>query len=477
VALTEAEREEAAQLLAAVDARNAIRQTVLDELHDKQRAVLEAIEGGAQYITALCGRRAGKTEMDARAIALKLEDCGPDEWVIYAAVTGGLAKDLIWARLAALNERHKFGWRMVEREGLIEAKRGGKFRVLGFDKLPELQKVRGYKLRLAVFDEPATYADKLEELIRECVGPALSDVRGTLLINGTPGAVCAGFWHDASTGGKRRYRNFHWTVLDNDKYPRDAAEMLTEEREENDWTEEDATYQREWMARWVNDPSAQVYKYAQDRDAIHEMPDGYAEFGAGWMFTVGVDFGYSPDPCAWGVLASHKNSRDVYLVHTEEHYELLPDEAAAITARLVARFDPGSVVGDPAGKDYIAEWNRRHADDAKAYMRPADKLGKADAIEVLNGLLRSGRLKVLLPDSETWASQAQHLPWKNTARNEEHPAYPNHSLDCVLYASRAHRAYLNEPAKRHQAYDKWSTVEQRKARNRRKQNKPFAEID
>jgi hypothetical protein len=352
---------------------------------------------------------------------------------------------LIWARLERLNEDHKLGWKMYENEGLIEAPRGGKFRVFGFDKLPELQKTRGYKIRLAIFDEPATYADKLELLIRECVGPALSDLRGTLIINGTPGSVCAGFWYECSTGVRKRYTTFHWSVLDNPKFPRDAREMLREEMQENGWTEEDATYQREWMARWVNDPEAQVYKFTIDRNLIKELPADYVEQGGGWMFTLGVDFGYSPDPCAWAVLGSPRNSKVTYVVHEEQHLELLPDEAAAVTARLVERFDPGKVVGDPAAAEYIAEWNRRWSDQSKSWMHPAKKLGKKDAIEVTNGELRASRFLVYGPGCPNLPHEAQHLPWKNEKRDEEHPSYPNHSCDAgFLYAAREHRAYLNE---------------------------------
>jgi len=434
--------------------RKAIRDQIASELHPKQRDVLVAILSGAQYIAALCGRRAGKTEFDARLIAIALERCGPDEFVFYAAVTRSLAKDLMWSRLAALNERYSLGWRMLEHEGRIVTSRGGTFRVLGFDKLPELEKTRGYKTRLIVFDEPATYADKLEKLIRDCVGPSLGDLRGTLLINGTPGEVCAGFWHDVSTGRNARYETFHWTVLDNPHFPRDAAAMLAEERAANGWTEEDATYQREWMGRWINDPTAQVYKFAYDRDVILQLPGDYQERGGRWMFTLGIDFGYSPDPCAWGVLGSPPHSHDTYLVHTEEHYELLPDQAAEVTARLVDRFDPQAVVGDPAAAAYIAEWNRRWSEQSKAWMHPADKLGKFDAIDVLNGEMRAGRFKVYAPACQTWIGQAQSLPYKNSlTRDQEHPAYANHSVDCVLYSHRRHRSYLQELPNREPTLD------------------------
>ncbi len=430
--------------LEEVALRKVARERVVGELHDRQREVVKALtEEGAQYVSILCGRRAGKTELDARLLALALEMSGPNEWSTYAAVTRKLAKDLIWARLVELNDTHAFGWKMLHHEAAIETPRGARFRCLGFDSWPELQKTRGYKLRCAIFDEPATFADKLDELVRECVGPALADLRGWLIVNGTPGLICSGWWHSVSTGQTPRFRTFGWTCLQNTKLPRDPVAMLAEERSENGWAEDDPTYRREWMGEWFQNPDAQIYRVVEHRDAIDVLPDGYAERGEGWTFVLGVDWGYSPDPCAWVVLGSPRNSRVIYVVHDEQHHELLPDEAAAVTARLVERFDPARVVGDPAGAAYIAEWNRRHAADAKAWMQPADKLGKVDAIEIVNGELRSERWKVYRPGAPNWLREAKALPWKNDRREEEHPSYANHSLDAALYASRAHRAYLH----------------------------------
>lgn len=419
------------------------RQAILDGLHAKQRAVVQALLLGIQYIAVLCGRRAGKTEMDARIIAIALEMCGHNEWVIYAALTRKLAKDLIWVHLVRLNEEYGFGWKMLHHEGAIETPRGGRFRVLGFDDTTELDKVRGYKLRAAVFDEPATYADKLEVLIRDIVGPALSDLRGWLVINGTPGHVCVGWWYEVSTGQRDRFKTFGWTVRDNPLYPRDAEAMLAEERAENHWTEEDPSYQREWMGVWVNDPNAQIYKYAPGRDDVYVLPDGYQERGGSWTFTMGLDFGYYPDPCSWSVLGSPRDSQDTYLVYDDEEYSLLPDEWAERTKALVERFELSAAVGDPSAPEYIAEWNRRHAEKAGIWVLPADKLGKMDAIKIFNDEMRSKRFKVYRPGLRHWPGQATALPYKNEKREEEHPRYPNHTTDGTLYASRKHRAYLH----------------------------------
>jgi hypothetical protein len=415
---------------------------ILSELHPLQR---ELILDPSRYKVGLCGRRSGKTEMDARAIAIALEACGPEEWVIYAALTRSLAKDLIWGRLASLNERHGLGWTMRENEGLIVNSRGGKFRVFGFDKLPELEKVRGYKVRLAIFDEPATYATKLETLMRDCIGPALTDLAGTVIINGTPGAVCAGFWFEVSTGKRPRWKTWHWTVRQNPHFPRDAEEMLREEREANRWTVEEVAYRREYMAEWVNDLSALVYAYTRERNAVATLPEGYDR--TTWLHTLGIDYGYHPDPCAWVVLASPPHGREIYAVHAEVHSELLPDEAAEATRRLVEHYKPSRVVGDSggSGKAYVEEWNRRWAAETKTHVHAADKADKAGHIDLLNGELRAGRVSIVLDSCGEWADEITYLPWLDSHRRKEHPAYANHACDAALYAFMEHRSYWHAP--------------------------------
>lgn len=443
-------RADYVRVVAAAQRREAVRRALLAELHDRQRAV---VESPATRKAVLCGRRSGKTEMDARYLAAELEKCGPEEWCIYSAVTRSLGKDLIWGKLTEVKERHGLRWKMYGPEGRIVTHRSGQFRVLGFDKLPELQKTRGYKLRSAVFDEPATYEDRLEELLRDCVGPALTDLRGTVLVNGTPGPVCRGFWHDISTGGaddagRRRgasWARFRWNVLHNPLFPRDAAEMLREEREANGWTEESTTYRREYLGEWVNDLDALVYAYVEARNAVQELPADYDR--ETWIHTLGIDYGYHPDPCAWVVLASHPRRREIFVVHAEVHTELLPDEAAEITRRLVDHFRPVRVVGDAggSGKAYVEQWNRRYADAAKIWVQPAQKEDKKGAIDLLNGELRAERYTLVLDGCRAYASEIAYLPWLDDQRKHEHPAYSNHCCDAALYAFREHRSYWHVP--------------------------------
>lgn len=442
--MTRTDRDHVEAKVAVMLERVRVRRALAAELHAKQAGVYHS---KARRIAALCARRSGKTEMDARVIARDLEKCVADEWVIYAAVTRSLAKDLIWGRLAAINDRHQLGWKMLEHEGRIIAPRGGQFRVLGFDKLPELEKTRGYKTRLAVFDEPATYVDKLEGLLEKCIEPALGDLDGQVLVNGTPGEVCAGWWYEASTGLKPGWETHAWTVRDNPMFPRDPDAYLAAVLASKSWTPEHATFRREYLGEWVNDPDALVYAFLRDRNLVQTCPVPFDP--ADWTVTIGIDYGYHPDPCAWAVMGSPPHSTKVYVLESFAKSELLPDEAADITRDLVRRYRPVSVVGDAggSGKAYVEEWNRRWAEQTGTTVKPAAKLDKEGAVELLNGGFRSAEVVICADRCGDYVSEVQYLPWQTTGLSRrEHPAYGNHCCDAALYAYREHQGFWHRPA-------------------------------
>lgn len=437
--------------------RKRIKKAILRELHSRQRKVAK---DRSRNIALLCSRRAGKTELCARLIALALLESGHNEWVVYTARTKSIARDLIWAHLVKLNEDHRLGWVMHENTGNIKTPTGAQFLLLGVDKRAEVEKLRGYKIRLIIADEASTYQDHLQHLVT-AVEPALSDLAGRLILSGTPGVVCDGYWFSASTGAKpknagrlwrAKYKIHHWTVRQNPLFPRDVDEMLREVREDNGWDEEDATYRREYLGEWVEDTSALVYKFTRDRNTCEVLPEEFDK--STWLCTLGVDFGMT-DECAWVVLGSPKHSRQVFVLHAEKHSEMLPDEAAALTAELVERFKPVRIVGDGGGlgKPYIVEFNRRWAHDAGISVSLAEKADKVGTISLLNGDLRAaeGRpplVKLLLPAAEELAREIQHLPWLDAAHTKENPSFPNHCADAFLYAWRSHSSYWNRPKKK-----------------------------
>jgi hypothetical protein len=427
----------------------------IEALHPEQRRVALST---AQWKSITTSRRSGKTVLDCALAADALDQSGHDEVTLYMARNRGVAKELFWSKIKGLIRQYELPWDTNESDLRVTTPTGGVLLVKGAeggDPEEEREKLRGLKLRRAICDEPATYADTLRKLLDDVIEPGLGDLRGDCIVNGTPGIVCAGAWHEISTGtlpiGDRRpktalskWTRWHWDIRRNPFF-RDAEGYLQAVLAEKGWTEEDPTFQREYLGRWVVDVSAQVYKYVASRNAVDEVP-GYEK--ASWIHSIGVDFGVV-DECAWTVLASHPHHRDIYAIRSIAKVGLLPEQAAELTYQLVQEFKPHRLFGDAGGlgKPYVMAYNQRF--NAGIQMQAAEKTEKRANIELMNGDLASGRLRLLMPECSDLGSQMENLPWANDAREVEHAGYKNHRTDSALYAWRGHTAYLhNAPAAR-----------------------------
>jgi hypothetical protein len=424
----------------------------LAELHPMQKQVALS---KARWRAITCARRAGKTVLDTALAADSLHASGHDETTLYLARNRSVAKELFWPKIRGLVKRHNLPWALNEAELRVTTPAGGVLLVKGAeggDPEEEREKLRGLKMRRVICDEPATYSATLGKLLKDVIEPGLGDLRGDCIVNGTPGIVCSGTWHEISTGvlpvGDKRpkislekWARWHWDIRRNPFF-KDSEQYLQEVLAENGWTEENPTFQREYLGMWVVDESAQVYRYVDTRNAVTSVP-GYNRESDDWAHTIGADFGVN-DACAWTVLASHRHSKEVYVVESVHHRGKLPEEAAGITRELVERYHPHRLVGDAGGlgKPYVEEFNRRFP--AGIRMVAAEKTEKRANIELINGDLGSGRLKLLMPACTDLAEQMKTLPWANDEREYEHQGYSNDLCDSCLYGWRAHRAYLNE---------------------------------
>jgi len=95
MSLSSSEHDEARELFAIKEARNSIKDAILAELFDRQLEVALAWLSGLRSIALSCSRRAGKTQLLARMIALALIVSGNNEWVVFTARTLGIAKNIM----------------------------------------------------------------------------------------------------------------------------------------------------------------------------------------------------------------------------------------------------------------------------------------------------------------------------------------------------------------------------------------------
>lgn len=410
------------------------------EMFARQLAV---IDDTSQFRAGHPGRRSGKSETIPRDCAIEALTAGENEAVILGAETQKKAKALHWNSVMGLVVRH--GLPLVPRvqESAFVTPWNSRIVFWGLDRDKDTELLRGFKMRAARFDEAQTYSPKIPHLVSSVLEPALGDTGGSCIFWGTPTVTRIGPWSDICTGVTPGWSVHHWTVLDNPKFPRDARSMLDQVLLRNKWTEDEPTFQREWMGRFVNDAGMMVYAYNATRNSALSLPCALDRGDA----TMGIDYGTTNDPTAWTVVWSQRGSRETYVLETVKRHGLLPDDAAAVTKSLLDRWQPTRIVGDGGGlgAPYVRAFNRRYSHLSNAYVQPADKLGMLGQITLTSNELAAGRIR-LLPASADLASELSVLPWKDAKREAQHPDYPNDCADSFRYAFVAHHFRHDAPA-------------------------------
>lgn len=471
-----------------------VEATIRSELFGLQLAVLD---DPSSRISWCCSRRAGKTEGAVRMLALALEAAGEDEYVVFGARTLGIARDLAWKKLVRLGKRLHLGWNVNQANHEITTARGAEFRLFGVDDSASVEKVRGKKYRLVICDEASTYQEHIEKLLRDCFSPGTKDFDppGRIIVAGTPGYVCAGFWHDiswlteenAQTNQQRaltRSWKRHAWILDVNPHIPNVTEALREEREAWGLTEDDPVYLREYRGQWINDGASLVYAYDQQRNAITELPEpprGKALdqwIREDWLVTLGADIGYVDD-FALVVLGSPPNSRDVYALYAFKQAGMLTGAQADMIHEARKRFRPSRTVVDTGGQGKLSleEFNARYATAAGGSAMAAEKQGKVEAIGLMNSNLRIprdqpelGRFFVYTPEAFALAEEWMHLPWANKDKAGEHKAFPKHASDAALYCWRAHRGF-KQPDKQPEPTDAEREQQRREERMRKERER------
>lgn len=322
--------------------------------------------------------------------------------------------------------------------------------------------------------------DLLRVLIADVLIPRINARYGTLGICGTPGNLLDSMFYDITRVGSElsvpfgdpnpiedmKWSLHRWSLaMNTTKVPgtdKSLWELALLEKRANEWTDQNATWMREYLGLWAADLTDFCYRFQPytnegeewnvwtPREASSDNPFGLplvAKLPAGdariaWQFAIGIDLG-SVDPCALEVFAFAPQTRRIYHVHEWVRQTLDVDVLAGEVdkaVKLVQRYTdyPIAIVGDTAhmGATILEQVKVKtgHA------VQPAQKSDKFGFVALTNDDLVDGRLKIL--KKSVLAEQMASLQWDETGKREN-KKQRNDACDASIYARGAITRFIN----------------------------------
>jgi hypothetical protein len=339
----------------------------------------------------------------------------------------------MWPVIQDINRRYGIGAELVESALTVRLPNKSTIKLYGADMKNFIERLRGGKYAEAQIDEGQSFRSHLSTLIDDILVPALGDLRGALVLSGTPGPIPSGPFYEASLG-QQGFSSHAWSLYDNPYFP-DPRGFVQKLMQKKGWTDQNPTFRREYLGEWVIDLDALVYKFNKERNTYSDadLPR------IAWKNVLAVDYGWN-DQTAFSVVAFSELSPNVYVRHVEGHPEMVPSDIGRRLSELRSEFDPICIVADTGGlgKSITEEFIRRY----HLPIEPALKTEKLTYITLMNGDFIDGRCFVhrsltKLHDQYETLTKAE----TPTASRYEQPGLPNDLCDATLYAYRKARHY------------------------------------
>lgn len=404
---------------------------------------LAFIKDPALFATAVTSRRAGKTT----ACALHLLHTAlthPNTHSFYITYARTDAKGIVWPMLHQLDWELKLGGEFNESELLYKATNGSVIRLGGAATPEEINRYRGYSIKLAYVDEAQRFGGYLERLVNDVLVYACADLRGQIRLIGTPGLAPVGYFHSVAEDRlfADKWSRHRWTIFDNPFFETKRGEspstLLSQEIERRNVSENDPTIQREFFGAWVHDKKNLVLDYDSTCNDYIELPK------AKYNYIMGIDLGFK-DADAIAILAHSDSSPTTYLVDELITHKQGLTELFKQVEDLRFQYQPYKLVIDTGGLGLkVAEEMRRRY---RIPVQPAEKKRKFENYELLNDCLRTKRF--MAKKDSRFAIDAMLLEWDQDKMQPDKKVVSDrfHSdiVDAVLYAFRESPAYSYQP--------------------------------
>lgn len=392
------------------------------DLHSEQ---IKALRLRGRFKGIMAGRRSGKSYL----MAVWLLGGRAGQVSLYAARTLKSAKAIMLPVFAELNARYQLGLRIRAVEGEVHEPSGHIIRFHGLKDRAAADLLLGQKFRRIAIDEGGAFDSALYEYcITKVLQPTLFDVRGEMLVGGTPGPVPKGYFYDLvgdpnGTGAKGRWPTHGWDLRSNPHLAGDAEENIREILESNGWTLEHPTFQREVLGRWVNDAGALIYRYHGER---------WASVPEGGKTVLVVDFAGSDGPEAddTAFLVGRQRERPhFHLIEGFKKHGINIAQIADIIRSLRAKWGVNRVVVDAGALG--AGYAKTLREVFKIHVEAADKRDKRARIGLAQATLDTKTLHICR-DASAIVDEWLSLQW-NLEHDDHHEACADDLSDALLY--------------------------------------------
>lgn len=372
---------------------------------------------------------------------------------------------------------------------LMTFSNGSTIQLAGASTVDEIEKFRGSEYDEVWIDEAKSYSPKLfAELVDQALEPALITRDGVLGMIGTPGNILDGRFFEVTKPGsaesvlfdtpeaarerERKHKalwasaaareamspeeeipdlwSFHcWTMRDNTAEPEQWARALRMKARAG-YSDRNPIWRREYLGEWAADDTDSVYKfrrYTEDgepwniwfpADPTPANPFGLPARNRPWQYVYGMDLG-AADPFALVILAYTDEGPELFQI-----YEYTAPKKSYFTSSQIGELlggliqktgHPNAIVSDHShlGASILQEIADRFGIVIEGAARGANE--KLDAIELTNGDLIDGRLKLFEREGvkNHLAEEFLNLQWDETGV-KENKKYPNHLADACIYA-------------------------------------------
>jgi len=403
----------------------------------------------AKHKALHCTRRAAKSYT---AGLYMVETClkYPDSNCLFIGLTRQSALDIIDKDiLQVINRKHSLGMELNKASLTYTFPNGSIIRVGGVDTSEdEMNKLFGKKYKLVCVDEGSLYTVNMRHLIYDVLGPAMADEEGTICFFGTSSNMTQGLFFDITFAlGKTMEAGWsvhRWSAHQNPFI--NWQKQLDEIAKNRPLYMETPQFRQWYLNEWVIETDKLVYKFHPDKNLFRDLPYPQSK---GWSYVLSCDLGWEDDT-AIVLSAYHENDPCFYVLKTfaQKHMTFDMVERKLLEFLSDKRYPCNSVIIDGANKQGVETMTMR----SNILFEYADKLGKSDHIEIMNGDLIQGKVKIH-QDEHDLIDEMMALVWQTAGDKikyprKEHPSLPNHRCDALLYGWFNGWHFLSTPAKK-----------------------------